>query len=606
MTIQLRGCLAVLLLHIPCGAAELSPKPCGPEAEAAMPSCGELYAKVRDRSGGLGQCNLISADTGIFTWQVLDGSAPRDCRDACDEIAPHYLRNGRAVLCCSGRDEGSIERYYPGARDCRYCLDPGQYLASFTKDGRAICRNVCELVPAGSFPPGYPPRMFEHVGGAPACLAYCEGLGPGLWSADRLCSRCVYNGLEPIRSYPEPWPPECAGQAVEVLKAEQAGTFEFRSDMPVTVYHMVSRYEASPVGSTPEDRVISVPKGIRWAVEPKEVRLSLDDYSGLAGVLRSNHVPALRLMSSQNTNAGLARLAGLEGLVWLNMLNSDMGDEGLAHVAKLPDLEDLELCGVSGRITDAGVRSLAALKKLKALSLCNTAVTDAGLEILTGLQSLKELHFIAGVTDTGMACLAAMTGLEELDLAFGNMSDEGVRKLKPLRRLRKLSLGLTRVTGSGFADLSGRELRELKLNDCPIADAALPYIARFKKLEDLDLDKTLVTDAGLPRLKGLAALRTLNLRRTAVSDAGLAALSELRSLETLNLEGTAVTDRGLKKLAVLPRLAVLDLSDTKVTDACVPAVMSMPALKELRVRGTGVSQSTITNLVRWKKMQVSY
>ena len=88
----------------------------------------------------------------------------------------------------------------------------------------------------------------------------------------------------------------------------------------------------------------------------------------------------------------------------------------------------------------------------------------------------------------------------------------------------------------------------LILQDTPITDEGLQFLANLTQLQHLSLANTQITDAGLQYLKGMTQLEWLNLDSTQVSDAGLEQIKRLPKLERLVLTHTDVTDEGVKRL----------------------------------------------------------
>lgn len=133
----------------------------------------------------------------------------------------------------------------------------------------------------------------------------------------------------------------------------------------------------------------------------------------------------LDLSHTRITDAGLATLEKMPRLRGLELHRhpgwhtpQQLTDASQATIARLPELERLSL---SGKITNAGLKQVAALPKLKALSIYSTEVTIDGLSALEGstvenltisssqlgqlseclqqfkkLRSLKHVHVIGG------------------------------------------------------------------------------------------------------------------------------------------------------------------------------------------------------------------
>jgi hypothetical protein len=82
------------------------------------------------------------------------------------------------------------------------------------------------------------------------------------------------------------------------------------------------------------------------------------------------------------------------------------------------------------KMTDSGLKELAALKQLKVLFLHRTRVTNSGLKELAGLAQLEKLY-----------------------LGATQVTDAGLKELRGLKRLTIVDLRFTRVTRAGAADL---------------------------------------------------------------------------------------------------------------------------------------------------------
>ncbi|MBI2432364.1 MAG: c-type cytochrome [Candidatus Hydrogenedentes bacterium] len=98
-----------------------------------------------------------------------------------------------------------------------------------------------------------------------------------------------------------------------------------------------------------------------------------------------------QLAGEQVKDEALPQLAEIaDQLTWLNLANTAITDAGLASLAPLKKLTSLHL--EKTKITDAGLQQLCTLENLQYLNLYGTAVTDAGLEPLKGLKNLRRLY----------------------------------------------------------------------------------------------------------------------------------------------------------------------------------------------------------------------
>jgi serine/threonine protein kinase len=163
------------------------------------------------------------------------------------------------------------------------------------------------------------------------------------------------------------------------------------------------------------------------------------------------------------------------------------------------------------------------------------------------------------ITDDDLAKLAPLKTTEDLLLGQDTITGVGCRHLAALPNLRTLQLWATRVGLEAVEQVATlNQLTSLNLgNNRNITDAALERIKGMKNLRTLNIGLTSITDEGLKNLRGLSNLTTLSVMRTTVSDNGLADLACLRKLESLNLRETRVTEEGIKRLkAQLPNCQI--------------------------------------------------
>jgi hypothetical protein len=100
---------------------------------------------------------------------------------------------------------------------------------------------------------------------------------------------------------------------------------------------------------------------------------------GVSPQLPAPEVPfGLDLSYIQITDAGLKELAGLKQLQAMSVGATKITDAGLKELAGLKQLQTLFLYGA--QITDAGLKELAGLKQLQSLALAGTKITEAGLK----------------------------------------------------------------------------------------------------------------------------------------------------------------------------------------------------------------------------------
>jgi len=106
------------------------------------------------------------------------------------------------------------------------------------------------------------------------------------------------------------------------------------------------------------------------------------------------------------------------------------------------------------KITDAGLKELAAFKSIALLSLGSTKITDAGLKELAALKSLSALNLNSTkITDAGLRELAALKNLTSLSLVGTKITDAGLKNLAAFKNLTSVTLNSTEVTDAGVAEL---------------------------------------------------------------------------------------------------------------------------------------------------------
>lgn len=151
----------------------------------------------------------------------------------------------------------------------------------------------------------------------------------------------------------------------------------------------------------------------------------------LAGIDLASAFPlrALRLRSTDITDAGLDALRSLHELRALNLAHTGVTDAGLSKLKHMTELQWLNLAGLE--ITDAGVAELKAIRQLQWLSLHDTNVTDVATEHLEALPQLQVLILRnTAVTDAAIEHLRQLQQLQSLDLRKTEVTSEGVAELQ--------------------------------------------------------------------------------------------------------------------------------------------------------------------------------
>lgn len=112
---------------------------------------------------------------------------------------------------------------------------------------------------------------------------------------------------------------------------------------------------------------------------------------------------------------------------------------------------------------------------------------------------------------------------------------------------------------------------DLTMQEMPITDAGIARLAPLKKLGRLILNDTQISGAGLQQLAELPlkdSLWNIGLKNTDITDADLAILPKLPNLVRIDLTGTQVTDQGLESLPERD-WNMINVTDTAVTESGV-------------------------------------
>jgi hypothetical protein len=143
-----------------------------------------------------------------------------------------------------------------------------------------------------------------------------------------------------------------------------------------------------------------------------------------AGFIALANMPSLRALSVSCLNVedrGIAALPSFPAL--RELMPIDVPDEGYRHIGICTELERLVLMYCRDT-TDRATEHIAALPKLKKYFASYTKITDRTPEILSGIQALEEVEIYGcpGVTDAGVRQLARLPRLREVKISGQSVS----------------------------------------------------------------------------------------------------------------------------------------------------------------------------------------
>lgn len=314
--------------------------------------------------------------------------------------------------------------------------------------------------------------------------------------------------------------------------------------------------------------------------------------------LRELHIEATKGITAD----GLAHLGKMPRLEKLSLyqINSDgkgLGDDAIRSVAGLESLRELWIgeCGT----TDAGVKQLHELPNLTALTLRQEVrLTDAALKSIGRLSRLKSLSLLSYVgTRLGWIRFSVDGNRQVKELVddgtggvWMRFSADGIRQLKGLKELESLHLIGHDVPADALAF---PKLKSLAIGypgpDDPrergrdgIGDDVAKKVGDLRDLRELELGYSAVGDTGLKSIAGLPELRRLTLRSTILTDAGIDHFRHHKRLEHVTLRVLGATDKGLRHLAQIETLARLDLDGSGPRGAAPGRQFSMAGLQQLK------------------------
>jgi internalin A len=268
-----------------------------------------------------------------------------------------------------------------------------------------------------------------------------------------------------------------------------------------------------------------------------------------------------------------------------------IGDAACAPIGRIESLEEIRL--LSTKVTDAGLRELAGLPALEALTLEGASVSGVAFAA-PGWAKLRDIDAPgAPFDDTGMQAVAGLPALQSLRSDSGKVTDAGLVHMKRATKLTELTVSGAKITDTGLLalkELTG--LRELDVSNTAIRGSAFDSFPVRPELHKLNASGTQFDDAAAAHLEKFPGLTTFKLADCHVSDVGLVALKELKKLATCDLSGTAAGDDTAKLLGALPELIDANFARTRLTDTGLTALADAPKIRQIDVSGTKVTKGT--------------
>lgn len=256
----------------------------------------------------------------------------------------------------------------------------------------------------------------------------------------------------------------------------------------------------------------------------------------------------------------------------LRMICGDQAtDARLARVKEFPEIQVVEAFGSAG-FSDAGLAHLAALPKLRSLSLGGLHLTAAGLGSLRGNAALKTLAIHETPLTIELAeIIASFPNLETLRLRPCEVEAGAWKPLTKLPRLRDLqftnSLAAARRDELlGWEDFNQLETVSLYSPNTP-ASVVVARLAGNQNLRELRLTKILVDEDAASSILKLQSLQKLNIHYASATPEAVKILAQLKTLQHLGIYGDEVQERDLAMLHPFQHLQTLDVHGNRISES---------------------------------------
>ena len=294
----------------------------------------------------------------------------------------------------------------------------------------------------------------------------------------------------------------------------------------------------------------------------------------------------------------LERLQHLPNLKLLRIARNPLAPDSTASLRKMTALEHLEL--PTGKDCGSLFETLASLKNLRSIEL--GSVTDKALAHMKACTKLEGIMLwqAPNVTDKGMENLAAMHKLKYLTVVGTGITGKGIRFITHCPDLKSLDLSSNTKLGDEVAPYIGRckNLCHLELMDTQISDPTLLEIGKLKSLLFLGLGRTKVGDACANSFPALRQLVQLALVGTNISDSAVAAVSQCDRLESLDSADTKLTENCWKNIETLTCLKFLEVPKCIFTEESIPHIAKLRRLIDFESKNIGEVERNLSLEVR--------
>ena len=236
------------------------------------------------------------------------------------------------------------------------------------------------------------------------------------------------------------------------------------------------------------------------------------------------------------------------------------------------------------------------------LELDGPLVAALGLEQVARMQNVESLQFSkqAPITDAGLKTLQKLPRLRQLSIYGRSVTNDGLQHLAVHKQMELLLISQTRINGAGLVHLKNfPELKDLVLSNVRMdRTPGLQHLSTLKKLRILYLagNRTHLTE--LRHLTELTSLRKLHLQEN-IDDAQFDIFPKLVHLRSLTVSSRVLSPKAIHHLKNLKHLRYFDGRFSKEVQATIRHELPHVAMQEMsdKLREDTEAQFTDTPLV---------
>jgi Leucine-rich repeat (LRR) protein len=178
-------------------------------------------------------------------------------------------------------------------------------------------------------------------------------------------------------------------------------------------------------------------------------------------------------------------------------------------------------------------------------------------------------------------------------------TDEDIASLKIFDQLERISIGSTRISGTGFGSLrNSKKLHTLSVDKHSMTVAGAEAIGSLHQLEKLVLQHSVMRDKIMRPILKLKNLRQLDISGNPfLSDDSLQDLAQLTKLQRLNLSNCGPTEATFLQLSTLEKLEWIDVSRTPIRDDGLLTLASLSSIRSIIAHSTETSSLGLSKAI---------